>query len=255
MKIGKKIILVVAALNIAGIGALALITMQRTGAEFSRVMDDSATALAEEYSREIQAKLEVYLDTVRALGHVMEEYENLNAERRRFLFDTFLRGVSEKNPDIVAAWSCWEPNALDGMDSVYANTPGTDGTGRYISYWYWSDGKVSVEPLTGYTTDDYYQIPFRTGEEAIIDPYPYVTSGKEILIISLTVPIKHDGKTVGVIGIDIDLSVIQDVVGDLRPFGDGVAAAFSNKGNIAGPCCIHRYHSLRLLVRGGARST
>ncbi|MDR0623477.1 MAG: cache domain-containing protein, partial [Treponema sp.] len=234
MKIGKKIILVVAALNIIGISILALITMQRTRSEFSQVMDDSTATLARQYSREIQIKLEVYLDSVRAVGHVMEEYENLNVDRRRFLFDTFLRGVTERNPDIIGTWSGWEPNALDGMDSVYANTPGTDSTGRYISSWYWSDGKVVVEPLFGYDTGDYYQIPFRTGEEAIIEPYAYMSGGKELFPISLAVPIKNNGKVVGVIGIDIDLSIIQDIVGGLKPFGDGVAAAFSNKGIIAG---------------------
>ncbi|MDR0709185.1 MAG: hypothetical protein LBF77_03855, partial [Spirochaetaceae bacterium] len=92
MKMGKKIILVVAALNIIGISILALITMQRTRTEFSRVMDDSTASLARQYSREIQIKLEVYLDTVRALAYVMEEYESIDTGQRRFLFDTFLRG-------------------------------------------------------------------------------------------------------------------------------------------------------------------
>jgi methyl-accepting chemotaxis protein len=234
MKIGKKIILVVAVLNAIGISVLAFITMQRTRAEFSRVMEDSTANLAERYSLEIQAKLEVYLDTIRALGQAMEEYENLDVERRRIIFDNFLRGVVARNPGVTGIWSCWEPNALDGLDRVYANTPGTDSTGRYISYWYWSDGKVVVEPLTGYTTNDYYQIPFKTGQEAIIEPYSYVAGGKEILLISLAVPIKNNGKPVGVIGADVDLSLIEDLVGSLRPFGDGVAAAFSNKGMVVG---------------------
>ena len=234
MKIGKKIILVVAILNIVGISVLALIIMQRTRAEFSRVMADSTATLARQYSREIQIKLEVYMDTVRAIGQVMEEYENINVERRRFLFDTFLQGVAERNPDIIGTWSGWEPNALDGMDSVYANTRGTDSTGRYISSWRLSDGKVVVEPLVGYATDDYYQIPFRTGEETIIEPYSYIAGGKELFLISLAAPIKNNGKVVGVIGIDIDLSVIQNIVGPLRPFGNGMASAFSNTGIIVG---------------------
>jgi methyl-accepting chemotaxis protein len=234
MKIGKKIILVVAILNIAGIGILALIIMQRTRAEFSRVMDDSTATLAEQYSREIQVKLEVYLATVRAIGQVMEEYENLDVGGRRFLFDIFLQGVAERNPDIIGVWSGWEPNALDGMDSNYVNTPGSDSTGRYISYWYWSDGKVMVEPLTGYTTDDFYQIPFRTGEEAIIEPYPYVAGGKESVVLTLVAPIKNNGKVIGVVGIDVDVALIQNIVGSLRPFGDGLSAAFSNKGIIVG---------------------
>ncbi|MDR1637423.1 MAG: methyl-accepting chemotaxis protein [Treponema sp.] len=234
MKIGKKIILVVAVLNALGISVLALITMQRTHAEFSRVMGDSTANLAERYSREIQAKLELYLDTVRALGQAMEEYEDMDVDRRRFIFDNFLRGVVERNPGLTGIWSCWEPNALDGLDSVYANTPGSDSTGRYLSYWLWFNGKVTVEPLTGYTTDDYYQIPFKTGQEAIIEPYPYVAGGKETLVITLAVPIKNSGKVVGVIGADVDLSLIQNLVGSLRPFGDGAASAFSNKGMVVG---------------------
>jgi methyl-accepting chemotaxis protein len=197
-------------------------------------MDDSTTTLAEQYSREIQVELQVYLDTVRALGQAMEVYESIDVEKRRSTFDAFLRRITEKNPDIIATWSGWEPNALDGMDSVYVNTPETDRTGRYLSYWYRSNGKVTVEPLVDYTTGDFYQLPLKTGEEIITEPYTYVAGGKELLIISLVVPIKNNGKVVGVIGIDIDLSIIQDIVGGLRPFDDGLAAAFSNKGIIVG---------------------
>jgi methyl-accepting chemotaxis protein len=234
MKIGKKIILVVAALNIIGITILTLVIMRRTRTEFSRVMDNGTITLAERYSREIQIKLEGYLDTIRAIGQVMEEYKTMNVERRRFLFDTFLRGVTERNPDIIGTWSAWEPNALDGRDSVYVNTPGTDSTGRYISSWHWSNGRVAVEPLTGYATGDYYQIPFKSGEEAIIGPFIHTADGKELLLISFVVPIKTNGGVVGVIGITIDLAMVQDIVGVLRPFGDGVAAVFSDKGIIVG---------------------
>ncbi|MDR0450709.1 MAG: methyl-accepting chemotaxis protein, partial [Treponema sp.] len=234
MKIGKKIILVVAVLNFIGIAVLALIVMNRITAEFTRVLDESTANLAERYSREIQVDMEVYLDTVRALGQVMEEYENMTLSRRRPLLDIFLRGVAERNPTIIGVWSCWEPDALDGMDSEYANTSGSDSTGRFVSYWYWADGKVEVEPLTGYDQEDYYLVSLRSGEEAVIEPYLYTAGGKEILMVSLTVPIKNKGKPVGVIGVDLDLSVIQNIVSNIKPFGDGVAAAFSNKGIIVG---------------------
>jgi methyl-accepting chemotaxis protein len=236
MKIGKKIVLIVAVFNVVGISALAFIIMRRTAAEFSRVLLESSTTQAERYSGEIRLDVEVYLDTARALAQVMEEYENIPVERRRFLFDSFLRGTAERNPGIIGIWSCWEPDALDGLDSEYVNTTGTDSTGRYISSWYRSNDRVVVEPLTGYDTFDYYQIPLRTGNEAVIEPYRYLymESGKEILLISLAVPIKNKGKPVGVIGIDLDLAVIQDRIGKLRPFGDGVAVAFSNKGIVVG---------------------
>jgi methyl-accepting chemotaxis protein len=236
MRIGKKIILVVAALNIIGISALALITMQQTRAEFKQTMDTSITFLAERYARDFQITLESYLNTIRALAHVMEEYENINVERRRYLFDTFLGGILEQYPEIISVWSGWEPNALDGLDSEYVNTPGSDSTGRYIPAWYRKDGKAAVEPMIGYENEssDYYQIPLKTGKETIIEPYFVTVNGRELLIISLAVPIKNNNKVVGVIGIDLDLALIQNVVGSLKPFGDGVAGAFSNKGIVVG---------------------
>jgi methyl-accepting chemotaxis protein len=46
-----------------------------------------------------------------------------------------LQQVLLAKPELVGVWNDWAPNALDGMDAQYANTPGTDSSGRYVPVW------------------------------------------------------------------------------------------------------------------------
>ncbi|MDR2027922.1 MAG: hypothetical protein LBP93_00135 [Treponema sp.] len=77
----------------------------------------------------------------------MSKYEAIDRDDRRSFFNLMVRALVEENPDIIAASSAWEPNALDGLDAEYANTPGTDQTGRFIPYWFRGVLYISLEPL------------------------------------------------------------------------------------------------------------
>jgi methyl-accepting chemotaxis protein len=60
-----------------------------------------------------------------------------------------------------------------------------------------------------------------------------MVGGKEFSIPSIVAPINNsEGKTVGVVGIDILLDEIQELVNELKPFGNGVAAVFSAEGTV-----------------------
>jgi methyl-accepting chemotaxis protein len=123
------------------------------------------------------------------------------------------------------------------MDAYYANTAGTDETGRFISYWARTPEGPKLENVKGYMTSgagDFYQIPLRSGKETIIEPYFYVISGTNTLITSLSVPVKKDGKTIAVTGIDIALSRIQAGLEDINPYEGSIAMVFSSKGRVTG---------------------
>jgi methyl-accepting chemotaxis protein len=53
-----------------------------------------------------------------------------------------------------------------------------------------------------------------------------------VLITSLTVPVTRNGRVIGVAGIDLELTDIQHMVAEIKPFGDGVAGIFSAQGLI-----------------------
>jgi methyl-accepting chemotaxis protein len=139
----------------------------------------------------------------------------------------------EENPEIAAASNIWEPNALDGLDAEFANTPGTDHTGRFIPYWFRTASGVEMEPLRDYETPglgDYYLIPKRTGEETLDEPYEYEVGGRKILMTTVTMPIKNRGRFVGAMNIDIDMAAVQRHVEQIKPYEGSVAMVYSHGG-------------------------
>ncbi|MDR3342543.1 MAG: methyl-accepting chemotaxis protein, partial [Treponema sp.] len=234
MKIGVRLLVVIIALSVTGISVLVGTTLYRAQSEITRLVNDDAVNIAEKNSWEIQGWLEDYLDVARTLAQIMSHYEDIELTQRRDFFTMMIRSVVEENPEALSAWAGWEPNALDGQDAEFVNTQGTDETGRFIPYLIRKDGNtVSLECLTEYEDETamgaYYLKSRRSGQEAVIDPYIW----EDWLLLTMTAPITVHGKVVGVCGIDIELSKIQNKVAALRPFGDGLAAVFSNTGTVA----------------------
>ncbi|HPQ88420.1 MAG TPA: methyl-accepting chemotaxis protein, partial [Gammaproteobacteria bacterium] len=197
--------------------------------EFSRY-------LASNYANEIKAELEVAMDAARTVAQIFEGYEQLETDERRSDYNNMLKSVLEKNEKFLGAWTCWEKDAIDGLDAKHKNSPGHDNTGRFVPYWYKINGSVQLEPLADYDQSgagDYYLIAQRTGKEVITDPYLYDVGGKTVLMTSLAVPIKNNGKVVGVAGIDIDMGDIQSLVEQIKPYQTGLAALFTSSGVIA----------------------
>jgi methyl-accepting chemotaxis protein len=148
----------------------------------------------------------------------------------RDAINAMLRQALAAEPDVLALYTLWEPDAFDGRDADFVNTPGHDATGRFIPYWNRGAGDLRLEPLVDYETDgpgDYYLIPKRTGKDAWIEPYLYPVAGREVLITSLVSPVGVDNAFVGITGLDFDLRTLTDLVGEIRPFDDGYALLVS----------------------------
>lgn len=213
MKLPARILVFSLVPIIATLGAVMAITAYRTFDKSSVDALLQMEALSKGYAAEIDAELEVAMDTACTVAQIFEGYQTLAPDVRRSDFSTMLKTIVEKNPRFIGASTCWEPDALDGFDSKYADTPGHDATGRFIPYWSRFGNTVELSALVDYDKEgagDYYLLPMRTGKEQIIEPYEYTTAGRTILLTSLMVPIKDsDGKPIGVVGIDVALDDLQ----------------------------------------------
>ena len=240
MKIGIKLALVIFVVNLLGVGSLTITSLWITSNQVRTLANDDIDTTTEVTANYIKDILEVPLDGIRALSLVMsniDKMENVSLQGRRDFMNFLLRNYIEACPNYVGVWAVFEPNALDGRDAAFVNTAGTDTTGRFISYWNNVGGKMTVEALTNYDNPGdagaYYHTTFRSGREAVVEPYFYDTAdGKKILITSVTVPIKRNGRVIGVAGIDLELTQIQELVSEIRPFGTGISTVFSNGGLI-----------------------
>ncbi|MDR2418710.1 MAG: methyl-accepting chemotaxis protein [Treponema sp.] len=237
MKIGKKLTLMIIAIVLFGIGILTSVILFSAQQEITARVYSEINNLAKQEANQTQIWFEVFMDSTRTISNIMEKaYESLEPSLRREVFDMILEGVLEGDPSITGVGSCWEPNALDGMDAQYVNTPGSDASGRFLSYWTMGINGAVVSPLDDCDipgVGDYYLIAKRTGNETLIDPYLYDVAGTLKLITTVTVPIKASGRVLGAVLIDIAIDNIQKMVQAIHPYSGSVAAVYSNGGLVA----------------------
>ncbi|MEO8297249.1 MAG: methyl-accepting chemotaxis protein [Burkholderiales bacterium] len=124
----------------------------------------------------------------------------------------WLKAVVEQRPEWLGFYSVWAPNALDGADAPHANTPGSDATGRFLSWWNRLDGAVTVSPVVFVDkpgSNDWYDVPCVSGKEAWLDVAPFEINGKTILASTLAAPILNDKQCLGIVAVDLELGALQ----------------------------------------------
>ncbi|MDR0710446.1 MAG: methyl-accepting chemotaxis protein [Spirochaetaceae bacterium] len=233
MKIGKKLIIMIIVLSLVGIGALTGSILTLAQRQINGLTNNEVTNLANQNALAIKVWLELYMDAVRTAGQIMSKYEEIDRTARRPLFNLMIRTLVEENPEVIAASSVWEPDALDGLDAEFANTRGTDRTGRFISYWFRTNAGITLEPLVDYEVPgagDYYLIPKRTGNETLVEPYAYEVDGRNVLMTTVAMPIKNKGRFVGSVNIDLEMGVIQQHAEQIKPYEGTIAMVYSNEG-------------------------
>ncbi|WP_159590455.1 methyl-accepting chemotaxis protein [Hydrogenophaga sp. BPS33] len=189
-----------------------------------------AEELAARNGAQVGAELNATMTAARTLAQALGGLKS-TGQADRIEADALIRNVLEGSPQFLGVWVAWEPNAFDGRDAEYVGMPGHDATGRYIPYWNRGTGTAQLEPLVDYEkagAGDYYQLPKRTGKETLIEPYKYTVAGKEVLITTTSVPIVVNGQFVGVAGIDLPLSSLQEKVQAIRLYDTGYASLFSH---------------------------
>lgn len=196
----------------------------------------SGNSAAEFAALKISNDLNMTLHIPRMMAQVFSSYENIRPAERRIELNSIMKKVLEKNERLIGIWTVWEPNALDRLDSVFANTHGHDKTGRFIPYWHRGGNDIQLEPLVDYDVagaGDYYQLPRTEKKEFIMNPYTYTINGKSVLLTTLSAPVfDKNGVFVGAVGVDLSLDSYDEIINSIRPFGSGFAFLTSNDGRI-----------------------
>ncbi|WP_372400364.1 methyl-accepting chemotaxis protein [Azospirillum sp. HJ39] len=232
-----KLVLAIGLVLVIGLGAGTVGISAKGGADTDALSFKAGDELGRYHSAVVERRLNDALGISRLMGTTLLSLKRNGVADRGTLND-WLKSLLESNGNLIGVWVGMEPNALDGKDSAFVNSPGSDASGRFIPYWNRGGGKIQLEALVGY--DDpgpdglYYQQAKRTGREVIVEPYSYVVAGKSILMVSLVVPIMEGGKFIGVAGVDIATDEIWNELKSAKPFDTGSVFLISNGGLWAG---------------------
>jgi methyl-accepting chemotaxis protein len=208
-----------------------------------RTAETQAGEVGEVYAGEVSAFIERSFQIPRTMAAHLVGLKRRGTPLDREEVSAMIRETLAVEQEVLALYTCWEPNAFDGRDAQFAGAIGHDATGRFLPYWNRGSGKLIVEPLVDYDTPgpgDYVLIPKQTRRDAWIEPYLYPVAGKTVLITSLVCPMVVDDQVVGITGLDFDLQTLTDLVGGIRPHDGGYAILLSADGVVVG----HPDHAL-----------
>jgi signal transduction histidine kinase/ActR/RegA family two-component response regulator len=237
MKISRRLFLIIMILNLVGLSALLGVVLSLAHRQINRHIDNEISNLTSENALFIKTWFESHLVGVRSLSQIMERYEQIDPLERRDWVNLMVKAMVQDNPEVIGACTVWEPNALDGLDARFADTPGSDAAGRFVPYWSKTRDGVQVEPLVGYNIPgegEYYLIPKQTGREALTGPFLYPIDGVNMLMATVTAPIKNKGRLIGIVTRDIEINIIQRQLERIKPYEGAVAMVYNNSGLVAG---------------------
>ena len=236
MKLRAKFIVSVLPVCVLAITSLSVFQLNYSRRMMTQSAWEVVQITAKDHAKEVERLVEGPMDSLRAVSQIMENYEVFEPELRRTVFDGILKEILDRNPMFLNIWTAWEPDALDNMDRQFVNTVGSDATGRYLSLWTKAvDDTIYHENVYGYNEPgrgDYYILPMRSGDEMVLDPYAETIDKKTTTISSIVIPIKRNGKPIGVVGADLDLFILQSQMGKMQLYEGGEAVLFSNNGTV-----------------------
>ncbi len=235
MALKWRIILPVALVLIVGITAIIVVVARNYTETATNLTEENLDALAHRYANGIKADMEMSFGSVSALAASLESVAGTERADRDQM-NEMIANINAANNRMFAIWAIFEPNAFDNRDEEFKNVgPAHDETGRYVPYIYDLNGKVGIEPSGGYVTpgeDNYYTRSRDLGHQNIIAPYNYTVAGTTLLITTAAVPMKSNGRTIGVTAGDLVIEPIANLVKSIKIHKTGYAVLLDQDANI-----------------------
>jgi methyl-accepting chemotaxis protein len=217
---------------IAVVAAVSIILLSRAATLQKEAAQENLKNLTGRYSITMQNRYENYFTIARTLSNIMDSYKKIPEAERRERFDVTMLSIMESNPTFIGMFAVLKPNVLNGNDAVFAGSPGTDSTGRYMSWYNRRKGTLTAMPLSDYEYYGEIIADIDNPNTTISLPYRTQSSGKQISAIRLSYPIITDQGIVGQAGIMVDVTSSSDVISEIKPYGTGRAILYATDGTI-----------------------
>ncbi|MDY8110323.1 methyl-accepting chemotaxis protein [Fulvimarina sp. 2208YS6-2-32] len=213
--------------------AIATIVLAYTGFNAWRAIDkteDAVMALASEKAAQVAQRTAVDISQATAAGAALagtlSGYLAQGTPDRAEIV-AMLETVAPQYKNIYGAWMA---HLVDTPEAdIVPGDLANNAEGIFTPYWTKNDqGGVEFSTFSIKTGNEYYAAPLTSGQSVVTSPY--LTPTKSILT-SVSVPVRVDGRIVGLTGVDIRLDELNAVLGAMVPFEGGEVRLLANNGN------------------------
>lgn len=135
--------------------------------------------------------------------------------------------LTKAHPELMGAYINYTPNQFDHDDAAWIGKPGMGPKGDFGPYWNRLKGKLTLGyGMGGWQTAGWFQIPAKTRRVAFIEPYLWLGQ----MFSSTIAPVIHNGKVVGMAGVDVVLGQLEQEINRLRVLQTGYSFVVSHDG-------------------------
>ena len=188
--------------------------------------------LAANYASEISQLFEKNITITRTLSQAFTTYKQIPEEQWTALFMDMYSPIIKANPHIYIIWDSWE---------YYGYKPNyTKDYGRILMYVLREeDGSFekAVEERSKDGDPEIYGNFKQLNNDDIWEPYLDVVEGKQRearMLTTIASPVQIESKYMGMVGVDLELTFLQDLVNSVDVVEGGFAFITSHDGIIAG---------------------
>lgn len=234
MKLRAKILLSIAILMIS-VSTMIIVSFSHTMIQAQEnTAKETIRGFATGYSDKIEKDLGKGLIAAESLAAALSGAVSKPLPDRRDV-SIISTALLAQNADAVGMTAAFETNSYDGLDALYAGKNDySDKAGRIVPYYYYKEDKsIAIEMLNmgpGSGSEAWYDYPLKENISVIVAPYIYPVNGKDVLMTTASVPIRKNGKPIGIATLDQDLTKIYEYASKLKPFEDGHVEILSNVG-------------------------
>ncbi len=233
-KIGTKLLVFIITITTLLISVLIAVNISKSTTLVSDLIDNESEILAYRYANQVKVHLEESMAITRNLSFQISTLKEQQLHNRKAAI-AMLKAILMKNKMVIGTWAAFEPNMFDGKEEQFKNVKGFGNPeGNFVPYCYKVNGTYAIRSIVDYNTpgeeNEWYFKSLNSGKEALLEPYFEEIGGKKLLIASTTVPVKINGKVIGVVGLDISMEAFQDMLKNIKPHQTGFAFMVSNEG-------------------------
>ena len=199
---------------------------------FTSAYSNAAVRIEQEannLARSVSIEMESCLSMVRSLAQSFSIYQTMPEEEWQRIFSSMYVSIIERNPHILYIWDSWEYSKYK---------PGyTKPTGRLAMNVLRENGdivKIIRERGVDENEPELYLALREQNRELIMDPYiDEGPMGENELVVTYIVPIQLNGAFCGLVGFDVSMGSLQDIITKANNIQGSQAMLVTNTGIVA----------------------
>ncbi len=239
-RLGVRVIFRIAFIAVVIVFLFILLIVNQANKQVTTATKEQIRVIAKQYSLLVRSEVNNYFQIIQFLQQTFENVDSIPSNRRRAYLSSVLKNILENKNDLLATWATLEVYGIDSLANTFKNRVGSTALGNFNYLFYNQNSRVVlssyVENNPGQVFSGEIYETIRNLKLSIItepDLFSYTTKAEDLVWrIRVASPVVRKKTFAGVVGIDVRLDKIVDIVTEPTPWPNSFVFLVNQEGKI-----------------------